>query len=102
MKLTDISNSYKAAATIVVATVFMVTFHAQFVTETEAAEQQSKAQDEIRLLRVDGFETEKRALIREKSKAVEANKIADAETLEQQIQTIRDKIKSLCDQLDDC
>lgn len=93
---------YKAAGVVVAMTVFVLTYHDQFVTDAEAAEQESRAQNQIKLLRVDGYETEKRVLIREKSKAVELNKVAEAETLEQDIQTLRDKIKGLCDKLDDC
>ena len=102
MKFTDIPNIYKAVVAIIAATVFMVGYHDRFITIAEAAEQQQKARDEVRLLRVDGYETEKRALVREKSKAVKDNNTADAETLEQDIQTLRDKIKGLCDQLEDC
>ena len=102
LKFEDIPKIYKAAVVLVVATVFIIGYHDQFLTVVEAAEQQKQSKDEIRLLRVDGYETEKRQLVREKAEAVEQKKPAKAEILEQDIQTLRDKIKSLCDQLEDC
>lgn len=102
MNFKDIPSTYKAVVVIIAATVFILTYHDQFITNAEAMEQQNKARDEVSYLRVDGYETEKRALIREKKKAVKAGNIADAEGLEQDIQTLRDKIKSLCNQLDNC
>ena len=97
-----IPDIYKAVVAVVLVTVFVLTYHDQFVTDAEAAEQQKQAQEQIKLLRVDGYETEKRTLVREKAKAVEFNKVAEAEKLEQDIQTLRDKIKGLCDQVEDC
>ena len=98
----NIPKIYKGGVAIVAFTVFILGYHDQFVTQAEAAERQQQARDEIRYLRVDNLEIKKDALIREKVKAVEFNKIADAEKLEQDIQTLRDKIKGLCDQLDEC
>jgi len=102
LKFEDIPKIYKAAVVLVIVTVFVIGYHDQFLTVVEAAEQQKQSKDEIRLLRVDGYETEKRQLVREKAEAVEQKKPAKAEILEQDIQTLRDKIKSLCDQLEDC
>ena len=102
MKWQDIPNMYKGAAAIVAVTAFGLNYHSKFITEAEAMEQQTKAQAQLIALRVDGKESEKRSLIRAKTKAVEANKTAEAEQIEQDIQTLRDQINSLCRQIEDC
>ena len=101
-RLKSIPAMYQVVLAVVAATVFVLTYHDQFVTTVQAAEIQSQNQSQIKLLRIDGYETEKRALVRAKAKAVSGGKTAEAEILEQDIQTLRDKIKSLCDKLDDC
>jgi hypothetical protein len=102
MKWDDIPSMYKVVATVVTITVFVLTYHDQFVTDAEAMEQVNKSQAQLVLLRVDNKEAEKRALIREKARAIKANDIAEVERLEQDIQTLRDQIKGLCDQVEDC
>ena len=59
---------YKGGAALVLLTVFVLTYHDQFVTDAEAMEQQTRAQEQLIMLRVDNKETEKRSLIREKTK----------------------------------
>ena len=93
---------YKAGVVLVAVTVFVLGYHNQFITEVEAMESATKAQSQLILLRVDNKEAEKRTLIREKTKAIEQNKMAQAEKLEQDIQTLRDQIKGLCDQISEC
>ena len=93
---------YKAGVVLVAVTVFVLGYHNQFITEAEAMERATKAQSQLILLRVDNKEAEKRTLIREKTKAIEQNKMAQAEKLEQDIQTLRDQIKGLCDQISEC
>lgn len=93
---------YKAGAALVALTVFVLTYHNQFVTTAEAMEMKQQQQEQLILLRVDNKEAEKRALIRAKAKAVAAEKRAEAEQLEQDIQTLRDQIKGLCEEVKDC
>jgi len=103
-KLSDtidkIPGYYQAGVILVGLVVFVLTYHDQFITNVEAMEQQKLARDEVRLLRVDGYETEKRGLIKEKKEAIKNNDAAEAEAIEQDIQTLRDKIKNLCGKLD--
>jgi hypothetical protein len=101
-KWDDIPALYKTIATVVVATVFVLTYHDQFVTLAEAMEQQTKASHQLIKLRVDNKETEKRTLIREKKKATRDGDMTEVAVLNEDIQTLRDQIKSLCDQIDDC
>ena len=102
LKWNDIPNIYKGMATVVVATVFVLTYHDRFITEAEAMEQQNKAQAQLILLRVDNKEAEKRTLIRDMKKAIQENRTADADALKEDIQTLRDQIKGLCDQIEEC
>lgn len=102
MTFKDIPVIYKSIGVVVAATVFVLTYHDRFITEAEAAELQKVQQAQLILLRVDNKEAEKRTLVREKAKAVEENKLAQAEKLEQDIQTLRDQIKGLCDQIEEC
>ena len=102
MKLDEIPKIYQAGAAIVALTVFVLTYHNRFVTTAEAMELKQQQQEQLILLRVDNKEAEKRSLIREKSKAVAADKPAEAERLEQDIQTLRDQIKGLCEEVKDC
>ena len=105
-KWEDIPKIYKGVVVIVAVTAFFITFHDQFVTESEAAEkskQERKANNEqIIMLRVDNKEAEKRTLVRDKAKAIDAGKKAEADTLQQDIETLRSQIKGLCDQIDSC
>ena len=98
----EIPTMYKFGAVVATATLAMFTYHTRFVTHAEAEQQQSKQQAQLILLRVDNKEAEKRVLIREKAKAMERAKIAEAEKIEQDLQTLRDQIKSLCDQVNEC
>lgn len=93
---------WQAAAALVAATAFVLTYHNQFITEAEAEEQRVQTQSQLILLRVDNKESEKRTLIREKAKAVDSNDVAEAERLEQDIQTLREEIKRLCNQIKEC
>lgn len=102
IKWDEIPKIYQAGAALVAIVVFVMTYHDRFVTEAEAMERDKQAQAQLVLLRVDNKEAEKRALIREKAKAVKAGDQAEAERIEQDIQTLRDQIKGLCDQVDDC
>jgi hypothetical protein len=102
MKLDDIPKLYKGIAAVVAGTIFMLTYHNQFVTVAEAMEQQTKNDKQITYLIVLNMETKKEALIEQKVKAIEVNNPALTEKLEQQIQTLRDKIEGLCDNLDSC
>jgi replication fork clamp-binding protein CrfC len=102
IKWQDIPDMYKAGAALVALTVFVLTYHNQFVTTAEAMEMKQQQQEQLILLRVDNKEAEKRALIRAKAKAVAAEKRAEAEQLEQDIQTLRDQIKGLCEEVKDC
>ena len=98
----EIPAMWQAAAALVAATVFVLTYHNQFITEAEAEEQNAQNQAQLILLRVDNKEAEKRTLIREKAKAVKSDDVEEAERLEQDIQTLREEIQRLCDQIKEC
>lgn len=98
----DIPDMYKYAAAIVAATVFVLTYHDQFVTEVEAAERDQQVVDQLVLIRVDMKQEKLDRKIGEKSKAVEVSDTAEAEKIEQEIRNLREQIKSLCDQVEDC
>ena len=102
IKWQDIPDLYKYTVAVVTVSVLVLTYHDQFVTKAEAAETASKTEAQIKLMRVDNKEAEKRTLIREKGKAVKEGRAADAEMLEQDIQTLRDQIKSLCENIKEC
>ena len=102
MKLSEIDNTYKAVAGIVLATVFMITFHDQYITESEAMEQQVAAQAQLIMLRVDNKESEKRTLIREKARAMKAGEMGEVSRLTEDIKTLREQVTSLCLQVPDC
>ena len=98
----DIPNAYKAVGTIVVATVFMLTYHDQFITDAEAMEQQKKNDAQIQFLLVLGYEREKTILIKEKVLYLERDNKPEVARVNEEIQTLRDKIKGICDQIKDC
>jgi len=98
----DIPDLYKGGVVLVALTVFVLTYHDRFITEAEAMEQQQKNDQQIKVLIVLNFEDKLTQRIKEKVKAVEAGDMAEAERLEQDIQTIRDRIKSLCENLEEC
>ena len=102
MNWKDIPDMYKFGVVVVAATVFVLTYHGQFITQAEAAEQQAKIVDVLISMRVDSKEEQKEMKIDQKAKAIKENDLAEAEKLEQEIQTLRDQIKSLCDQISDC
>jgi len=98
----DIPKIYQAGLAVVAITAFVLTYHNRFVTVAEAMELKNQQQEQLILLRVDNKEAEKRTLIREKAKAVAAERDAEAEKLEQDIRTLRDQIKGLCEEIKDC
>ena len=113
LKWTDIPGMYKGAAVIIVAVLSVVAYLGNYVTHVQADEQNQKvekrldkqqayAQSRFQYILVLSFQKEKLAVIEKKAQAVADNNAAEAEKLEQEIQTIRDSIKGLCDQLDDC
>jgi phage host-nuclease inhibitor protein Gam len=102
MNWKEIPAMWQAAGALVAATVFVLTYHNQFVTQAEAEEKDERHQAQLILLRVDNKEAEKRTLIREKAEAVEQNDAAKAERLEQDIKTLREEIQRLCDQIEEC
>ena len=102
MNWKDIPAYYKLIATAVAATVFVLGYHSQFITKAEAAETQQEVVNVLTAMRVDAKEEKKERKIEEKAEAVASGDTAKAEKLEQEIQTLRDQIKGLCDQIDDC
>lgn len=100
--LKKVPDIYKFALVVIAATVFVLTYHDKFVTIAQAAESKRVVDEQMLLMRVDSKEKEKRVLIREKAKAVKIKDVADAEIIEQDIQTLRDQIKKLCSQTDKC
>jgi hypothetical protein len=102
IKWKEIPDMYKFAVAVVLATVFVLTYHNQFMTVEAAEKAEEKHDAKITLLIVTLKESEKRTRIGELAKAKEAGDIAEAERIDQDIQTLRDEIISLCDQIDEC
>jgi hypothetical protein len=101
-KWEQLHGLYKIIAAVVIGTLIAASYHDRFVTHAQAAEQQRKARDEITLMRVDNKKAELRTLIEDKADAQEEGKVAKVSRLEGNIQTLRDDIKSLCDQVAGC
>lgn len=104
IKWGDIPDIVKAIVVVGGFLVWAVTYHDQFVTTSQAAEQQLNNEQQIGALLVVGLESEKRALIKEKARAIERQDAAEADKAEQDIQTLRDRIKGVCERnkLKDC
>jgi len=104
MKWQDIPDVVKGIVVVGGFLVWAITYHDQFMTVTQAAEQQLSTEQQISGLLVVGLEAEKRALIKEKAKAIEAGDAAESDKVEQNIQTLRDRIKGVCErnELKDC
>jgi len=98
----DIPDMYKAGVALVGLTVFMLSYHNQFITEAEAAEQQGQVVQQLIAIRVEGKEEKKERKIEEKAKAVAEQNVVEAEKLQQEIETLQHQINSLCNQIDDC
>lgn len=113
MKWTNIPDVYKGAVALVFLTIGGYTYHEKFITNAEASEEFTKVRsqmvqqqvattNQIQYLLVLNMESNRDILIKEKAAAVAAGDTAEAEKLGQNIQSLRDRIKGLCDQLSDC
>lgn len=111
--LKDIPDMYKAGAVLVILVIGGMTYHDKFAIaedvskqyqtmQVQMVEQQVATTNQIQYMLVLSMEDKKELKINAKAKAVADNNTVDAEKLEQEIQTLRDRIKGLCDQLDDC
>lgn len=105
-KISEFSNTVKSITAIVVATAFVLGYHTQFVTKSEAAEQRKVDQEQVYtqfvLMRVDQKNQEIRTRVGEKARAVDDEDVKAVARLEENIATLRNEILSLCADIEEC